>query len=547
MSLSERPQNRQGLQAAAASLENAFSRLEQVRASLLQLSDRLSDSNSTLSGPRSSIGPAHDAILLSGSSTDAAGQDSSPQDNEQTNVVSEFQDSLRRAVQAQSSLTQLVEQTAALRQGHPPTSSAQLPPVRLPHRPLPPDLPSAFSMDDGVTAIGRRVAARETPSRVVHSQPNPRPVPPPLDIMSQAPVPRPVRPRTSRIPDPMVEEALSAAERASQTGDFNELRRLSQIQSQLASPGPSPLQWRQEARRRSTRASTRSGTSTTRGSGSTSSEHMSRLSMLSSFSMNNLNTFNSPSPMSPAGALPRLSIPPSSLLLEEQDELIASPTELVQEPLFVEDTPSGRSYVVRRRVDETGAERVQTLQWMEEDYDERSLLPPPPISTEPTEGPVTRRRMLNNFQERTQRAIPPGPPPNHSPLIQSVPRTRIWTSLDPDGNEIPMGEDDGLDPHLRARFYAQHARTVQLTADRYAAALGIPSSEERSLLADLSVQPSAPPAPAVASLAESKPYHRHFEATPLPMPLEDMVSLQKSYHEDEVVFYVPRHASFVGR
>jgi hypothetical protein len=121
-------------------------------------------------------------------------------------------------------------------------------------------------------------------------------------------------------------------------------------------------------------------------------------------------------------------------------------------------------------------------------------------------------------------------------------------SLDPDGNEIPMGEDDGLDPHLRARFYAQQARTMQQTADRYAAALGLSLNDEQAgPSADWSAQGLAPPVPAPTALVESKPYYKCFEATPLPMPLEDMVSSQKSYREDDVVFYVPRHASFVGR
>ncbi|EAU92976.1 hypothetical protein CC1G_03763 [Coprinopsis cinerea okayama7 len=550
-----RTSHRNGLQSAAASLDAAFARLEQVRASLLQLSGRLAESNPQL-GSRGHLGPAHDAILLTGTLVDEPGEYVAPYDPAQVSVISEFQDSLRRAVQAQSSLTQFVEQTAAIRQGHQSGSWPPPPQVRLPHRPLPPDSQPPryhreYSRDDGVTAIGRRVAARTSPgsrnSTNSNSPLNPRPVVPPIDVTTTVPPGRPARPESGRL-DPLVEEALGAAQRASQTGDLNELRRLSQIQSQLASPANSPLhlQMRQEvirdrSRRRPTRTEGRqTTTSTTRTSGSLPADQMSRLSLLSNMSLNNFSLTST----LPSGSH---SSPQRPLLFDEPEAYTFSPVGTwPEDDVFIEDTPLGRSYIVRRRVDTGGVERVQSIQYDWNDLDSQYLAP---MEGDTTENPITRRRMLNNFQERTLR-VPPAPPSAMQTAV-ATPRRRGWARLDPDGNEIPSEEEEELERHRTE--YRIRASTLQARAANLARTTPMQQSSMRGTVWDSVAQvtdadiPSRHSRSKRSSANDANGHGGPFVVNPLPMSLDDMVPTKKTDKDDQLVIIVSRHASFAGR
>lgn len=478
------------------------------------------------------MGPNHGAIMLTG-------QPAEPHWGPPTNVtpeemIFEYENSFRRAVQAQNSLAQMTQQASAFRHYiNGTTPSPTEPPAqgRLPNRPLPLDSGTTRyyeGRDDGSTVLGRHIAAREqaaqrqTPSRL-DINPN-------LGAGEQAGA-LPSRSDTVRY-DSLVEDAVMASQRSAQLGE-----RMTQIASP-ASPG-GPLLWRQEPRRRRIlRTDTRPPSATTGSTTGTTSagsiDRQSRLSMLSSFS----GVQNFTSPFSAASSMVR------PLLFEEPESYVdplpppplppLSSSRLFMEPdvPMVEDIPFGRNYIVRRQMTAEGAERIHNLQ----------LEPGPPGEwprTDPSDyfGEQARRRtMMQSFQERTRGA-------NGSNLITV--RRRGWARLDLDGDEIPQEEDDELE-RARTEYRMRALQRARTMGTPQSASL--PESARRvgygSIVdAEMNVRSTRG-----QKHQEEEPDYTPYTSnwiSPLPMPLDEMVPVKKKARCKVIV--VDPEASFAGR
>ncbi|KAF6766461.1 hypothetical protein DFP72DRAFT_866545 [Ephemerocybe angulata] len=541
---------RNTLQTAAADLDAAFARLEQVRSSLVRLSNRLPEPPT--SRARDQLGPNHGAIMLTGEPGEPAWDSSTALNTEE--LLFAYDNSFRRAVQAQNSLAHLAEQSSALRQSLDDTPASPMEPPA-PGRVQPQPLPlepqgSRFydsqSRDDGLTGRGRHVAAREQAGQRRTTQstdPGNTPTTSATPLPSVQPRVRPENPRLDRIM-----EALSSVERQLQPSPEE---RLNQIHQQLTSPASPPLLWRQDPRRRrpvrsDTRPPSARDSASNSGTGSTgSSDRQSRLSMLSSFS----SVQNFASPLSAAPSLAR------PLLFEEPESYI-EPTPPPPEPRALTDAEldDGRRHSFWKELH--CIERVQninlassglgasTTDWARGDMDFVA-------------EQARRRTIIQSFERGHRMNMPPTIPPGSM-------RRRGWSRLDSDGNEIPSEEEDELERYrTEYRIRATTRRGLGSTMNPN----GSPASTEplgprhpMSLYGSVmdsvatvnndSVRASRRRRTREVSTDDNNGDHRTTSWSPLPLPLESMVPSKGGRHageDEECLILMGPAASFAGR
>lgn len=438
------------LRQASAALEAAYQRIRQVRRSLLELTEMRPSIRST---PPLGLRPAHDSILLAGSS------DSSERDLEMDGLWSEM-----------DRLQQLEADLDSQYQTHRPSP----PPLRPP--PLPVSLPRPVAQipprrhwleasisrrrtvnpEDPSTALGRRVVARQAAREAGGAVSPPVDTPlspidpsmPPLlgdyRIFQPSEIARNLENVNSRFLQRITRADL-AFDRLH--GPRNQQASGSRITAQTSPPViPTPVatqylppRLNNPRRWRTLRAEAR------QNSGSpvipSPVSETTRLSLLSNLSVQNLQT--------PTSAVSR----DRPLLFSEEPSSYIHPSTLVrrhsEDRLDMND--SDRNYMVRRRINADGNEHVHNinLEWLDElESDSWDLTLP---------------------ADRLNRARPYGPQDNLSPepalrrrgwgksskpLLQvsklsQLIKSLITARLDADGNEISSDEEYELE-HMRA-------------------------------------------------------------------------------------------------
>lgn len=415
----EHGDTQRSLHQASAALEAAYSRIRQVRRSLLQLSDAFSPADLTRNVQ---VDPGHTAIILAGaldeSLVDIRG-------GAGLNGRSEWRDIISR--EGDGSNDQLASQThshdatvGSPRPNHIPQSSLNSPispPRSTSQRSLLEYQLSRHNLphpDDPSTALGRRVAAREA-LRNSPTTEGPAPEDPIYTALlrSNIDVERARRSEPARL-ESLYENGLSVREgRITRSLDNNELRRAAQniMQSQGVANSP----WRLPRRDRPDSRS-RSG----RNTGSDQSE---RLSLLSNFSVQNLAT-----PQSGTFSRPLLFDEPASYLQSRSNTQDIEDREETRE-----DRPLGRNYVVHRRVGADGDELVYNVNLDMVEDDSAWLLPPRDrpdrLSNEPSLQEQLRSRVQSrriNDMLRDDSFSPRLSHSNGDSPLENAPRQRGW-------------------------------------------------------------------------------------------------------------------------
>lgn len=264
-----------------------------------------------------------------------------------------------------------------------------------------------------------------------------------------------------------------------------------------------------------------------------------RVSLLSNYSVQNFptrSTSNLPNP--PLLFNEPLSYVPS----ETAGNSLESRYLLTSEPAF-----RGRHYVVHRTRNRTGEELVHniTVNWDEGEPMSWSM-PSPNISRRHRNRFSSPRQTLDVLRTTDPVAtLPPPPLPipensNSSAHPSDHPRRRGWARLDLDGNEIPSDEEEEVErvrteSRIRASQRSHNFAPVVQTANMTTLSAPPP----RQLTIYQNIKP-----PVVLRHEPSLSYPADF-VNPLPMPLSEMVDQGKNAQRKATL--LPRHTIVAGR